>query len=448
MRSDSLVLPRKSFLKACAVSVFGAGLPLAARAASRFAPYQGQTVSMSVPEHPHYDAMLRLLPEFTRESGIRVEVQRDPILRLKPRQLAEQGSPHNAFDLVCYVVMWKSEYVQRGLIQELSPFLRNPQLADPDYDFGDLVKGYVQNIGLVGGPKGYLPGPGARLYGLPYGAETSILAYRRDQFERLGLQPPATYAALRQLLPRLRDKTGMAALASRGQSGHNCVHAWLLHLDPLGGKVFAPDWSPRFHDDRGVQALELLRLVAQTGPQGMPTFDFGAMLQSFLSGESAMYLDSTAVFGAVKTSPQSRVQGKVSYALHPGGVRRASQTGGFGLAITRTARHPDAAFLLMQWLTSRQQDKAVCLQGGGPTRYSTLADVDLVRMYPEFIILKEQLRYADPDWRPIIAEWDQINSGPLGAAVHQGLTGAKPAKQALADIVPRVREIMAARSAG
>jgi multiple sugar transport system substrate-binding protein len=437
---------RKTFLKATTLSVFGVGHALAglASAASRYAPYRGQTVSFCIPDHPHYDAMLQILPEFTRETGIKVDVQRDHLLRLKPRQLAELDRPQNAFDLICYVVMWKSEYVKKGLIQELTPFLNNPRLADPDYDMGDLVKAYVQNIGLVGGHKGYLPGPGARLYGLPYGAETSVLAYRKDVFSKLDLQVPTTYTELKGILPLLREKAAMPALASRGQSGHNCVHAWLLHLNPMGGKVFDAAWRPQFHNAQGVQALDFLRLVAQTGSAFMPTSDYGEALKSFLTGECAMYLDSTAVFGAVKTSTYSRVEGRVSYALHPKGVRMASQSGGFGLAITGTARNADAAFLLMQWLTSKAQDKAVCRHGGGPVRMSTVGDADMVRMYPEYILLKEQLRYADPDWRPIIAQWDEINTGPLGAAVHQGLTGAKSSTQALRDIVPRVNEIMKA----
>jgi multiple sugar transport system substrate-binding protein len=123
-------------------------------------------------------------------------------------------------------------------------------------------------------------------------------------------------------------------------------------------------------------------------------------------------------------------------------VRYSSQSGGLGLALPRNAKNPEAAFLLMQWLTSKAQDKAVCRLGGGPTRWSTMADADLVRQYPEYITLKEQLAYSDPDWRPIIPPWDDINTGPLGAAVHQGLTSQKPAAQALADIVPRVEEIM------
>ena len=194
-----------------------------------------------------------------------------------------------------------------------------------------------------------------------------------------------------------------------------------------------------------MQALKLLKEIVDTGPAGAVNLNQGDMMKTFLQGDAAMYLDSTVIFGPVK-SASSKVEGKVSYVLHPKGQRYSSQSGGLGLAIPRNARNADAAFLLMQWLTSEAQDKAVSRLGGAPTRLSTLSDVDLVRQYPEYITLKEQLHYADPDWRPIIAPWDEINQGPLGGAIHQGINGAKSAAQALNDIVPRVSSIM--RAAG
>lgn len=445
----SLYLPpklgRRAVVRSAAVAVFGAALPLASRAANdRYAPYRGQTIAFSVPHHPHFDAVLKLLPQFTRETGIKVDVAREQILRMKPVQMAELAKTHSALDLVTYVVTWKSEYALKNLIAPLAPFLSNKALVDPAFALNDIVPSYLQNIGLVGGPKGYLPGPGARLYGLPCGAETSVLAYRRDLFAQHGFSPPRTYAQLQAMLQPLRDKTGLGALTSRGQIGHNCVHAWLLHLNPLGGHVFDAHWKPSFQQAPGVRALELLQEIAATGPEGIPMFAFTDMLNSFTEGRSAMYLDSTAVFGAVRASGGSPVDGKVAYALHPKGLRAASQSGGFGLAIARSSARQEAAFLLMQWLASKAQDKAVCLLGGSPARVSTLHDAEVLRAYPEYAVLREQLRYADPDWRPLIAQWDDINTGPLGAAVFQGMNGTKSPRQALLDIVPRVTEIMAA----
>ncbi len=425
-----------------ALGLLGAGLPLVGHAQDRFAKYKGQTVVMSIPAHPHYDAMLKLLPEFTKQTGIKVETDRLAVPRMKDKQLLEMAKPTGDYDLICYVVMWKSEYVKKNLIRELDPYFKNKELADLDYEFSDVIPRYVENIGLVGGPRGYLAGPGAKLYGMPYGAETSVMAYRRDLFAKHDLKPPETYDEFEKMLPIVKQKTGLGAMTSRGQAGHQCVHAWLLHLNPLGGKIFDDKWNPVFNNDAGVKALKMLKLISDTGPVGIPAYGQGEMLTSFLQGQSAMYLDSSLVFGQVANPAVSKVDKLVSYVVHPKGVRYSSQSGGLGLAIPKNAKNADAGFLLMQWLTSKTQDKAVCMLGGVPTRNSTLSDRDMVRRYPEYIALRLQLQYSDPDWRPIIAEWDEINIQALGVAVSEALTGKKTPEEALNGIVPKVTDIM------
>ena len=439
-------MKRRNVLEAAGLSsltVFCAGLPVASsHAQDRFAKYKGQTLMISVPSHPHYDAMMKILPEFTRQTGIKVETDRLQILRMKDKQLLEMAKAQGDYDLVSYVVMWKGEYVKKNLIRELDPFFKNTALADPAYDMKDIVPGYLENIGLVGGPKGYLAGTGAKLYGLPYGAETSIFAYRRDIFAKHNLQVPATYDDLQKLLRVIKDKEGIGALTSRGQSGHQCVHAWLLHLNPLGGKVFDNQWKPRFNDAAGIKALQLLKEISDTGPAGIPAYGQGEMMTAFLQGQSAMYLDATVIFGAVKDATRSKIDGKVSYALHPKGTRHSSQSGGLGLAIPKNAKNAEAAFLLMQWLTAKEQDKAVCQAGGVPTRMSTLKDVALIRQFPEYVTLQDQLKHADPDWRPIISVWDEINVQALGVAISDALTGKATPEAALNSALPKVTEIM------
>jgi multiple sugar transport system substrate-binding protein len=440
-------MQRRNFVQGATATVFGAGLPFSGvQAQSRYAKYAGKTVVFSVPAHPHYDAMLKILPEFTKETGIKVETDKLAMGRMKEKQLLEMAKPSGDFDLGCYVVMWKGEYVAKDLIQPLEPFFKNAALADPAYDMADIIPIYLENLGLVGGPKGYLAGPGAKLYGLPYGAETSVLAYRRDIFAKHNLKPPENYADFAKLLRTIKDKEGIGALASRGQAGHQCVHAWLLHLNPLGGSVFDAQWKPRFNDAQGVAALKFLQEVVATGPAGIAAYGQGESNTAFLQGQAAMYLDSTSLAGLVNDPSKSRVVGNVSWALHPMGVKRASQSGGLGLAIPKNAKNPEAGFLLMQWLTSKAQDKAVTKAGGAPMRNSTMADADLVRQYPEFITFKEALKYSNPDWRPIIPVWDKINVQALGVGISEALTGKKSAEDALNGLVPQVTAIM--REAG
>ena len=66
----------------------------------------------------------------------------------------------------------------------------------------------------------------------------------------------------------------------------------------------------------------------------------------------------------------------------------------------------------------------------------------MVLQYPEFITLRQQIDYIDLDWRPIIAEWDEINIQALGVAVSEALTGKKTPEEALNGMVPKVTEIM------
>jgi multiple sugar transport system substrate-binding protein len=440
-------MKRREFVKGASISVFGAGLPLSgALAQNRYSKYAGQTVTFSIPAHPHYDAMLKILPEFTKETGIKVETDKLAMGRMKDKQLLEMAKPQGDYDLGAYVVMWKGEYVEKNLIQPLEPFFKNAQLADPTYDIKDIIPIYLENLGMVGGPKGYLAGPGAKLYGIPYGAETSVLAYRRDIFAKHNLQPPTNYKEFANLLRLIKDKEGIGSLASRGQAGHQAVHAWLLHLNPLGGSVFDDQWRVRFNDKFGVEALKFLQEVVATGPAGIAGYGQGESNTAFLQGQAAMYLDSTSLAGLVNDPTKSKVVGKVSWALHPMGTRRASQSGGLGLAIAKNAKNADAAFLLMQWLTSKNQDKAVTKAGGAPIRNSTLGDADIVRQYPEFITFKEALKYSNPDWRPIIPVWDKINVQALGIGISEALTGKKTAEAALNDLVAPVTQIM--RDAG
>ncbi len=438
-----MTIDRRSFVKNTSIAVFGAALPFSgAFAQNRYAKYAGKTITINVPAHPHYDAMTKLLPEFTKETGIKVEIDKLAIGRLKEKQLLEMAKPQGDYDLACYIVMWKGEYVSKNLVHPLEPFFANPALADPAYDMKDIIPIYLENLGMVGGPKGYLAGTGAKLYGLPYGAETSVLAYRKDVFAKLNLKVPETYDDFGKALRILKDQSGMGALTSRGQAGHQAVHAWLLHLNPLGGSVFDDQWKPRFNDPQGVAALKFLQEVVATGPAGIPGFGQGEANTAFLQGQAAMYLDSTSFAGVVSDPARSKVVGNVGWALHPRGTRRASQSGGLGLTIPKNAKNAEAGFLLLQWLTSKAQDKAVTRLGGAPIRSSTMADADLMKQYPEFEVFKEALKYSNPDWRPIIPVWDRINVQALGVGISEALTGKKTAEAALNDLVPQVTQIM------
>mgnify|MGYP002683817159 CR=1 FL=1 len=89
-------MKRREFMQtagAGALALTGSGIVLPARAQDRYAKFKGQTVVMSIPAHPHYDAMQKLLPEFTKQTGIKVEVDKLAMARMKDKQLLEMAKP-------------------------------------------------------------------------------------------------------------------------------------------------------------------------------------------------------------------------------------------------------------------------------------------------------------------------------------------------------------------
>ena len=318
----------------------------------------------------------------------------------------------------------------------------DPKLSDPDYDADDLIDGYVQNIGVAGGAKGYLPGPTGSLFGIPFGSETSVLGYRTDIFEKHGLEVPETYDELLDLACRIPElEPGMGGLASRAASGHQASHAYLLHLNPLGGAIFDDQWNPVMNDEAGVEAANALKTIVDCGIEGSEVFGPSEAANAFAQGNYGMFLDSIAFAATFEDPTKSQVVGNVGWAMHPEGEKRASQTGGFGIAIPRNAQNKEAAFLLMQWLTSKEADLMIALEGGNPSRFSTYENAELNEKYPYAATFGEALQYADPDWRPIIPTWGKINAD-LGTTLSQILTEDLDPQEGMDGVAERTRQTM------
>jgi multiple sugar transport system substrate-binding protein len=407
--------------------------------ANPYAEYEDTTIVVSWPALAHFNAAEELVEEFIEETGINVEIDALQYLALRDRQLLEMSKPEGDYDVVSWVVMWKGEYVNKGLLTPLSQFFTDASLVDPMYDIDDIADAYLQNGGVVGGDLGYLPGPSGALYGIPFGAETSILAYRKDIFEEQGIEVPETYDELRDVMTQLHE-AGIPALTSRGQTGHQVTAAWLFHLAPLGGRIFDDQWNPVVNSPEAVEAAEFLRHTVQTGPVGIPTFGFGEAAAAFLQGEAAMHLDSLKIAAMSRNPNLSTIDGNVGYALHPVGSRCGAETGGFALGIPANSQNQEAAFLFIQYLTSKAGDQRMVELGGDPVRISTLQNN--TEGFDDYPVVAEQLPCADPNWRPLIPEWNELNIDVLGQALTQVITTDDPIQPIMDAANEQIREIM------
>jgi multiple sugar transport system substrate-binding protein len=112
------------------------------------------------------------------------------------------------------------------------------------------------------------------------------------------------------------------------------------------------------------------------------------------------------------------------------------------MGIPGNAKNKEAAFLFIQWMTTKRADRRMVELGGDPIRISTLKDPQFSKKFPEYPVIAEQLKCADPDWRPLIPEWNELNIKVLGLALTEVITTEKPIKPIMDKAAAKARAVM------
>jgi multiple sugar transport system substrate-binding protein len=251
---------------------------------------------------------------------------------------------------------------------------------------------------------------------------------------------------LSSLIKTIKRKANLPPMTARLKAGHHSVHSFCLHFNPLGGTFFNDQWQAAFNQAPGVDAVNFLKLVLETGSPQMHTFGFAENQEEFITGKSVMYLESTSIIPALNLPEYNGVRDNIGYALHPRGVRYSSAMAGFGCGIAEKSKNQQAAFIFLQWLTNKEQDLQFTRLGVQSNRKSTLSNQKLLAEIPYLDLLRKQLVMANPDWRPMISQWDDINNNYIGKAIPAALNGSQTAQVALNACAEQVNALM--RKAG
>ena len=188
-----------------------------------------------------------------------------------------------------------------------------------------------------------------------------------------------------------------------------------------------------------------MKRIVENSPPGVLNWGFGEQANSFLQGDSAMYVDALKIAAMSRDPEQSLVDGNVGYALHPVGPDGTcgSETGGFAMGIAENSDQKEAAFLFIQWMTSKEADRMIVEAGGDPIRLSTLGAPELQERFPEYPVILEQLECANENWRPLIPEWGEVNAQIMGEQLGAYLNGTIDVETALANAKEQTTDVMA-----
>jgi multiple sugar transport system substrate-binding protein len=366
-----------------------------------------------------YDALYARLPEFTRVTGIAVEIafQGD-----HPALNEFLGTDATA---ACDLVSTHTKYApaQQALLAPLDDLLTPAELAD-----------FTPSLLALASIEG-------RLCSIPRNVDVRLLHYRTDVVKRA----PATWDELLDLARTINRPPDFHAFLFPGmESGLFGTFYELVEM--AGAELFPPDLVPQIENDGGRWALQFLRACYAEGlaPPAIVNWHYDKVHDYFRAGHAAMLGDWPGYY-ADYCAADSPVRDRFALALYPAGPSGKSLVygGSHTFALTQRGAGSDDAVALLGFLTAPEQQLLEARQGSVPVRTSVM---QVVQNHAEPV--------AKARWETLAAAIQHVVIPPkfgryplveevLWKTVQAAMTGAMPIDDALHKMTAQIREIVA-----
>jgi ABC-type glycerol-3-phosphate transport system substrate-binding protein len=372
-----------------------------------------------VPETQIIEAML---PEFEKESGIKVQFQKLVYSEMHDKlvtQLTGQSSYYNVLEVD---FLWAGEFPEAGWLADLKPFVEKTNF--------DLKPFIPSMLDLVGYHKG-------TLYMIPMYNYSMGLIYRTDLLNDPKLQTaykaktgqdlkyPSTLAEYVEISKFMNANAGTAGAAMQGQRGDPNSMEFSNYLFSSGGAYLDKDRKVALNSPEAVKALELYVDNIKNGAQkGALSATLDDTFRLMCDGKAWSMVTYWWMLPQVSDKAKCpNVAGKVALGVMPGGH---GESGGWGWGIPKneSPEIQDAAWKFISWVQGEKISIARALQGHAPVRSDAYQDPKVLAKYPFYKQAQEVVQSGEAF--PVFAYSAQYED-VLGRQLSLAATGeAKP----------------------
>ncbi|TVY03045.1 ABC transporter substrate-binding protein [Cohnella terricola] len=365
--------------------------------------------------HPAIDALKPLIPDFEKETGIKVELNVLPYPQILDKQQVALTSGSESIDVGMADPMYLSQWNNGGMLTDLSALIadknatNDERLALDDFMPQALKQMSKDNV----------------QYALPLYAETTELFYNKKMLEDANVPVPTTLDELMEAAKKLHDpKKGQFGIVLRGQRGNGLnIFIWTGIYRSFGGE-FLKDGANDFDSQAGVAATKWYGdILTNYGPPGASSIGWQEALDTFSQGKAAFMIDASTFAGSLEDSKKSAVAGNVGYATLPKGPNGSFPAlAAWGMYIPKNSAKKEAAWKFIQWALSPevQLKSAVEHSRSDVARQSVWQDESYRSLFGSWgnwaDVTFDNINIASPDYRPMIKNWTQVGDD-LGALV-------------------------------
>lgn len=370
------------------------------------------------------EVVAQLLPEFTRRTGIRVDVQQIPWSAAHEKLLTAYVGESTP-DVAQMGNTWIPEFNAVGALESLVPRLEHSSIRQQDYFPGIWATNEVDGV----------------VYGIPWYVDTRVMFYRSDLIPK----PPRTWSEWLTVMAELKKRNpGNYAILLPTNQWEEVTILALASGAPL---LNATGTQGAFRDPRFAAAFQFFVDVFRRGyAPVLSNTQIANIYQGFSQGEFAMYLTGPWNVGEFRSRIAPSMQQKwattpmpaPTLAQYPG----TSMAGGASLVMFRASQKKDAAWKLIEYLSEpAQQIRFYELTQDLPAHRDAWR-VPAVANDPPLAAFREQLEHVAP--LPRVPEWEQIAT-TIFQDGESTIRGRMTVPQALTDLDAKADHILAKR---
>lgn len=390
-------------------------------------PYDGKTISVLFEGHPSTEAIISMLPEFTKATGITVEAETVPYSDLTSKALLEFSTGSGRYDIVMDDWVKAIGYADAGYIAPVDGFMKD---ETEFFDSADFVPAYLSTLAYKDAS-----------YGVPVYGESTFLMYRKDLFEKFGIKVPETFEELRGAAKAIQEGSDgeLVGITMRGEQGIQNVYVWSGFLWGFGGEWLTEDGKSAIASPEAIKSLDFFgNLLKDYGPTGVANFGWQENRLLFQQGKAGMTIDATVNGAFAEDKSESDIVGNVGYAPVP--VSSDNLKGGssslavHGFYLNSDSDDKGAAWAFMSWATAAQQQIASMASKphSGVTSLSAMNSTDFQARYGAFAeAMVTAVSRGNTGYLPGVPAANELINN-TGIAVSKVLAGTEDAATALA----------------
>jgi multiple sugar transport system substrate-binding protein len=301
------------------------------------------------------------MASFEKETGIGVNYFEVGILQIQAKAMSEAVAKSGSFDLWIGDPISLPDLAEAGLAKPIDDLV-----ARGKADLDDIVPGFQEQARYKG-----------KTYGLVADGDNFILAIRKDLIDapgerqkfkaKYGWEPgcPDTYEQWYQLAEFFtRDPKGTGVPEVYGAMGYRARswgwRWWLQQFYAKGGIPFDDNLKPLIAGKEGVESLRDYIALTKFMPKDILGWATPQAYPFYAGGNAFSIMTYPSIAIAAEHPERSKIVGKNRYCLVPGYVvggklvRRSLQGYGNIFYVSSYAKHPEAAYWLAQYLTSKE----------------------------------------------------------------------------------------------